>query len=314
MAPYRPVYPPLLDEKKTDDCLIRIEEEEEVTEEVEFYAYERPPPAHSSQSFSHVLIFALSCSNILTLALAFFLYSGAYCPVVTLRDPFSLVPVSSASSASSSLRDSGALSSIRFEQRTFTSPPVNSSSSASSSARKPSTNPSYFGNPRDVAGIDRAWKDLLHGQFFALADEESALLLHSGLATQPRTQKDPVYAELDVYHSLSCLNSVRMHLDRDYYADHGAQDGIGWRKWEGRGHVDACLDRLRQTIQCSADLTVLPLHASSDNSPAASLAHETQQQQQQQPKTCRRWDDVKSWVDRRHERTRFLETRKHGLV
>lgn len=269
MAPYRPVYPPLLDEKKTDDCLIRIEEEEEVTEEVEFYAYERPPPAHSSQSFSHVLIFALSCSNILTLALAFFLYSGAYCPVVTLRDPFSLVPVSSASSASSSLRDSGALSSIRFEQRTFTSPPVNSSSSASSSARKPSTNPSYFGNPRDVAGIDRAWKDLLHGQFFALADDESAPLLHSGLATQPRTQKDPVYAELDVYHSLSCLNSVRMHLDRDYYADHGAQDGIGWRKWEGRGHVGeysvlhlCTLDcvRIRDLSSASFSLPPIPPH------------------------------------------------------
>ncbi|KAK8167898.1 hypothetical protein BKA80DRAFT_265423 [Phyllosticta citrichinensis] len=100
-----------------------------------------------------------------------------------------------------------------------------------------------------------------------------------------------------------------MQLDAEYYANHGAQDGIGWRKWgDGRARVDACLDRLRQTIQCSADLTVLPMRGSSSNAnhaPSHPPLH-------QQPKTCRRWDDVKSWVDRRHERTRFLEVRRQG--
>ncbi|KAK7550878.1 hypothetical protein IWX49DRAFT_363553 [Phyllosticta citricarpa] len=325
MAPYRTVYP--LDEKKIEDCLIRIEEEEtqgDEKQEKPFFAYhisERPSPAHSPRSFSQVLVFALCCSNIMTLALAYFLYSGAYCPVVTLRDPFSLVPVSSASTpaAVGPLRDSGALASIRFEQRIFTSPAVNSSFSSSSSSSSHSTpssaatSPSYFGNPRSVPGIDRAWKELLAGQFFALSADESAPLLRSGLASPPRTRSDPVYAELDVYHSLSCLNSVRMQLDAEYYAAHGAQDGIGWRKWDdGRARVDACLDRLRQTIMCSADLTVLPLHSSRNAHSSNNNNNNNPQTPHQLPKTCRRWDDVKSWVDRRHERTRFLEVRRQG--
>ncbi|KAK7625960.1 hypothetical protein IWX50DRAFT_445134 [Phyllosticta citricarpa] len=292
MAPYRTVYP--LDEKKIEDCLIRIEEEEtqgDEKQEKPFFAYhisERPSPAHSPRSFSQVLVFALCCSNIMTLALAYFLYSGA-------------------------------LASIRFEQRIFTSPAVNSSFSSSSSSSSHSTpssaatSPSYFGNPRSVPGIDRAWKELLAGQFFALSADESAPLLRSGLASPPRTRSDPVYAELDVYHSLSCLNSVRMQLDAEYYAAHGAQDGIGWRKWDdGRARVDACLDRLRQTIMCSADLTVLPLHSSRNAHSSNNNNNNNPQTPHQLPKTCRRWDDVKSWVDRRHERTRFLEVRRQG--
>lgn len=311
MAPYRTVYP--LDEKKIQDCLICIEEDEE---DQQFYAChmsERPPPTHSPRSFNHVLVFALCCSNIMTLALAYFLYSGSYCPVVTLTDPFSLAPVSSASTS-----PAGALSSIRFERRVFTSPATNSSSSSSSPSSSSgtwATSPSYFGNPRSVPGIDRAWKDLLQGQFFALTADESAPLLRAGLASPPRAHSDPVYAELDVYHSLSCLNSVRMQLDAEYYASHGAQDGIGWRKWDdGRARVDACLDRLRQTIQCSADLTVLPMRRGASTTNAIHHDAPSHPPLHQQPKTCRRWDDVKSWVDRRHERTRFLDVRRQGRL
>lgn len=65
---------------------------------------------------------------------------------------------------------------------------------------------------------------------------------------------------------------------------------------------DYCIDHLRQSLQCSADLSVVPLPPRS-SSGGINFA--------EQPRTCRKWDDVRSWLDRRQERSRFMSTSIH---
>lgn len=294
----------LVDEEKMDRPLVDLWEPEE----------QYPTPSFTSQSFQHVLIFALFCSNIFFAALAVFFYTNAQCPVLPQRlDPFSI---------SAASRDARAH--IRYEQRTFTGALKYNSTTGSLYRSTPasinSTEPSYVGNPRETPGLDRAWKDLLSGSRFPLSDDEVAPYLQKGLAASVSVIKKPsstVFAELDVFHSLSCLNAIRLALDDDFYAEHGPQDGLGWQRTtrsdrEQLGtylasfppkrvfftdcHKDYCIDHLRQSLQCSADLSVMPLLPRTSTSALEFAAPS---------RTCRRWDDVRSWVDRRQERSRF---------
>lgn len=275
----------LVDEEKMDRPLVDLWEPEE----------QYPTPSFTSQSFQHVLIFALFCSNIFFAALAVFFYTNAQCPVLPQRlDPFSI---------SAASRDARAH--IRYEQRTFTGALKYNSTTGSLYRSTPasinSTEPSYVGNPRETPGVDRAWKDLLSGSRFPLSDDEVAPYLQKGLAAPVSAIKKPsstVFAELDVFHSLSCLNAIRLALDDDFYAEHGPQDGLGWQRTtrSDREQLDYCIDHLRQSLQCSADLSVMPLLPRTSTSALEFAAPS---------RTCRRWDDVRSWVDRRQERSRF---------
>ncbi|KAK0638049.1 hypothetical protein DIS24_g10201 [Lasiodiplodia hormozganensis] len=258
-------------------------------------AAEYPTPALSTHSFQHVLIFALFCSNIFFASLAVFFYTNAQCPVVPRRlDPFSI---------SASSRDARAH--IRYEQRNFTGA-LKYNTTAGELYRVAAINssePSYVGDPRTTSGLDRAWKNLLSGSKFPLSNEEATPYLH---ASQPTT-KSPVvgtlYGELSVFHNLECLNAIRLALDDDFYREHGPQDGLGWQKAtrSDRASLDHCIDHLRQELQCSADLTVVPVLPRTTTT-TTELAV--------QPRTCRRWDDVRSWLDRRHERSRFSSHRQ----
>ncbi|EOD43490.1 putative tat pathway signal sequence protein [Neofusicoccum parvum UCRNP2] len=261
---------------------------------------EYPRPSLSTQSFQHVLIFALFCSNIFFAALAVFFYNNAHCPVYPHRiDPFSI---------SAASRDARAH--ISYEQRTFTGA-LTFNSSTHDLSRSPaanSTEPQYVGDPRTTPGLDRAWKNLLDGSRFPLSDEEITPYLQKNLSATTAAKKPTtvgtVYAELDVFHSLSCLNSIRLALDDDFYSEHGPQDGLGWQKTTrlDREKLDYCIDHLRQSLQCSADLSVVPLPPRS-SSGGINFA--------EQPRTCRKWDDVRSWLDRRQERSRFMSTSIH---
>ncbi|KAL1635966.1 hypothetical protein SLS58_010017 [Diplodia intermedia] len=276
--------PPVLDEKRMEEARPAHLWEP---------AGECPAPSLSAQSFQHVLIFALFCSNIFFAALAVFFYSNAQCPVVPLRlDPFSI---------SASSRDARAH--IRYEQRNFTGALKYNTTTDKlyRTAALNSTEPSYAGDPRTTLGLDRAWKKLLSGSKFPLSNEEATPYVHAPSAT-PAAEKSSIvetlYGELSVFHNLECLNAIRLALDDDFYREHGPQDGLGWQKATrlDRAPLDYCIDHLRQELQCSADLTVVPVLPRT-SATGAELAV--------QPRTCRRWDDVRSWLDRRHERSRF---------
>jgi len=59
---------------------------------------------------------------------------------------------------------------------------------------------------------------------------------------------------IDAYHTLHCLNMLRMAIDHEYYRD-DLQEG----EQNSRLHVEHCLDYVRQMIECKADLTPLPV-------------------------------------------------------
>lgn len=91
----------------------------------------------------------------------------------------------------------------------------------------------YFGPPSPK--IDANWKTLLQWQYPSLSKEEIAMnegMLFEENDRHPTTGK--FHVALDVFHSLHCLNMVRMKLDDGYYhmdmneRDEGAgRDHIG---------------------------------------------------------------------------------------
>ncbi|KAJ5582717.1 hypothetical protein N7535_001337 [Penicillium sp. DV-2018c] len=157
--------------------------------------------------------------------------------------------------------------------------------------------PQYFGPPNP--DIDRAWDDLLRGEFVRLTEEEAA-------PYTPKLNRDPLsnhyHFEPDMFHSLHCLNAIRMELDADYYSKHKSHHAqleediknspIFPDNWN-RIHIDHCLDQLRQAIQCHGDLSPVPLYHYNDEIIGLGVG---------QTHTCRRWEPMREWMDLRKER------------
>jgi hypothetical protein len=137
--------------------------------------------------------------------------------------------------------------------------------------------------------VDAAWEDLLRGELPVLFDNEAAPFL-------PDLEKIPgkghYYFELDVYHSLHCLNALRMRIDDEYYSSQQILNNSRIRyppNWL-QEHTSHCIDQLRQSIMCHGDLTPVPLYVwrGFPISIGRSELH-----------TCRKWDRIRDWMDER---------------
>jgi hypothetical protein len=73
-------------------------------------------------------------------------------------------------------------------------------------------------------------------EFISLTDEEAEPFQNYGFVRLPDGK---YHASLAVIHGLHCLNAVRIHLDMDYYMQHGGmhQDGPGYPEGFGRAHM-----------------------------------------------------------------------------
>ncbi|KAG6359114.1 hypothetical protein INS49_012634 [Diaporthe citri] len=97
--------------------------------------------------------------------------------------------------------------------------------------------------------------------------------------------EDQHYIQLDVFHHLHCLNMIRLML------------GKGW------GHVDHCVDQIRQYLMCHADTTPLVWQWSERNKKYLTymgMKH-----------TCRDWDRFYGWAERHqsqwdYDRSRYV--------
>ncbi|PVH79279.1 hypothetical protein DL98DRAFT_461279 [Cadophora sp. DSE1049] len=105
------------------------------------------------------------------------------------------------------------------------------------------------------------------------------------------------------FHSLHCLNAVRRELDTEYYSlrSEGQTEGLPpnhhdhslWSKRSQRVHIDHCLNRIRQSLQCHPDL-----------SPAAMKKHvlasgKTIYLGNAERHTCTDWSEIRQGVDER---------------
>lgn len=109
----------------------------------------------------------------------------------------------------------------------------------------------YIGEPSKA--IDQAWDDLLKGQYVALTSEEAAQFSTESQIEIEYNGKHNFF-ELSVFHNLHCLDAIRMALDPQPHDGH-MHGGI----WDGRAHIDHCVDQIRQAIECHGDMTPVPL-------------------------------------------------------
>jgi hypothetical protein len=102
-----------------------------------------------------------------------------------------------------------------------------------------------------------------------------------------------------MFHSLHCLNAIRMELDIDYYTTHhhhhaeveeAIQNSTNFPDNWDRIHRDHCLDQLRQAIQCHGDLSPVPVYHYNNDIVGLGVG---------QAHTCRKWGPIREWMDAR---------------
>ncbi|KAE8416572.1 hypothetical protein BDV36DRAFT_284467 [Aspergillus pseudocaelatus] len=103
---------------------------------------------------------------------------------------------------------------------------------------------------------------------------------------------------LDVFHSLHCLNYIRMYVDKDYYSTHLEHHDSFLKNsshipddW-GQVHLHHCLDQVVQSVICHADLSPVPMYGWKGVPVFLGVG---------QTHTCRRWDHIREWMDARNE-------------
>ncbi|KAJ6461976.1 hypothetical protein DFH09DRAFT_1494536, partial [Mycena vulgaris] len=128
--------------------------------------------------------------------------------------------------------------------------------------------------------LDDAWEDLYQFGISRIPKGEAALLPNK---TSP-IPGDPGYyiIELDVFHQLHCLNTIRKALDPTYYP-----------KWNiskpgfAQDHISHCVDWIRHSIMCHSDTSVVvwqwdPRHNETFTRPGV-------------PHTCRNFGLIQQW-------------------
>ncbi|KAJ5050927.1 uncharacterized protein L3040_002794 [Drepanopeziza brunnea f. sp. 'multigermtubi'] len=106
--------------------------------------------------------------------------------------------------------------------------------------------PVYIGN--DTGNIDREWHKIIYPADLPLSDEETKYV-------GGKLQRNPVSGkftiELEVFHSLHCLNMVRKRVYSELYPEMLTDNA--------RIHVDHCIESLRELIMCEGNMTPIPL-------------------------------------------------------
>jgi len=142
----------------------------------------------------------------------------------------------------------------------------------------------YSGQPSEK--VDTAWENLYNRYAVSRISEYEANLLHEPTIG---ISNDPGYyvVSLDVFHQLHCLNYIRKRLYPSYYVSvHNLSNSQEQRE---SIHLVHCIDSLRQTLMCTADISVIPFRW---------------EEQQQRPiltlnstHTCRNFDTIRKWAD-----------------
>ncbi|KAN0114497.1 protein of unknown function (DUF3328) domain containing protein [Hyaloscypha variabilis] len=157
--------------------------------------------------------------------------------------------------------------------------------------------------------VHQAWLDLgLAGKSLPSTIFLSLIVLRIATQVIPETDADRVgftqgmvklrdsegggfIAQMEVFHNLHCLDTLRqgLYFNYDYY--HKSRDGV-WGRSDAvvRKHMGHCLDLLRLSLQCSADIGLVGMswvNATGTPVPAAKFVGEHQ---------CRDFEAVKEWA------------------
>ncbi|KAI5830374.1 hypothetical protein K523DRAFT_272354 [Schizophyllum commune Tattone D] len=132
---------------------------------------------------------------------------------------------------------------------------------------------------------DEAWEDLYTPSIFMISHDVAAQLPNR---THPVTRDAPegnYLAHLDVFHQIHCLNYLRMSLSPERYKPLIRHDLLEYE------HLSHCVDSIRQSLMCSADVSVNVWQWSEHYQAVAgrvNVAH-----------SCRNFNKIKDWVRER---------------
>ncbi|KEQ93034.1 hypothetical protein AUEXF2481DRAFT_346613 [Aureobasidium subglaciale EXF-2481] len=139
----------------------------------------------------------------------------------------------------------------------------------------------YMGLPSP--GLDEAWANITEGHLILINSTGVEAL---GFSTTNATNVDGLYfAVPEYYHQMHCLDNIRKYIFRDSYPDFLPFHGTDEQVW---GHVDHCIDLLRQRIMCTADVGLIIYYwEGPERIPKANFATEHM---------CRNLDAIDGWV------------------
>ncbi|OKL57319.1 hypothetical protein UA08_07475 [Talaromyces atroroseus] len=132
----------------------------------------------------------------------------------------------------------------------------------------------YVGNPSPE--IDKNWHDMINESEAKQAWSDN----FDGYFDVIEGERWYV-GGLDILHTLHCLNTLRMHLDPEYYSEHMSHR-------PSQNHNYHCIDQIRQYLMCYGDLT-----------PVSTRWHDGKGRiyvQSDMNHTCRNFDGVLEWV------------------
>ncbi|PSR90741.1 hypothetical protein BD289DRAFT_208564 [Coniella lustricola] len=133
------------------------------------------------------------------------------------------------------------------------SPKFHANGSAFTDPVNPNTswpnNVQFFGQPSPE--VDQNWKKYIDKRYFSISEEEATRAWGDKRHEYVDERRGGYTAGLDVFHTLHCVNALRMALHPDYYnssAHHGNH----------LPHTEHCLEIIRQSIQCYGSTTLIP--------------------------------------------------------
>lgn len=105
------------------------------------------------------------------------------------------------------------------------------------------------------AEIDENWLGLLENRYFSVSEEEAIAAWGERRYEYVDQDHGGYTAGLDVFHTLHCLNEVRMALFPAHYQTETEAENT--TTTDG-AHVAHCLDAIRQHVQCYGSTTLVP--------------------------------------------------------
>ncbi|SMR52955.1 unnamed protein product [Zymoseptoria tritici ST99CH_1E4] len=142
-------------------------------------------------------------------------------------------------------------------------------------------NKKYVGQPRPE--LDEAWANITEGHLILL-NETGVRALGQSL-DEAVSLEGKYFALPEYYHQMHCLDIIRRSFWREHYSDFKV---FQFSEEAIMGHIDHCLDLLRQMIMCTADVGLIIYYwEGADREPQAKFATEHM---------CRNLDRINDWV------------------
>ncbi|KAI2637706.1 hypothetical protein GGS26DRAFT_544846 [Hypomontagnella submonticulosa] len=157
------------------------------------------------------------------------------------------------------------------------------------------SDPSPFtGPPRPE--VDQAWSHLLRSTMVKLSEDEMRMMNKTSIALRDGTG---YIGYLESLHMLHCVKRIYQSRHAEYYA--GLQNSNAFTT----GHLDHCLEVLRQGIMCNADVAINTFFWDAQGEIEANRTG---------PRKCTNWDRISEWADERRLTLQSREQFRPTLV